>query len=99
MMKRPAVDCPMCRGGCPLCGGSGRVGKRTAELWVAEENKQTVRMVPIRGASKKLRDDTDVDISTLAHAEKIRSYVNFGLLVVTGLFIGAILATVIQTCL
>ncbi len=38
------VDCPSCKGGCRLCGGSGRVREIVASVYMREEARATMKL-------------------------------------------------------
>lgn len=87
------VSCPKCKGGCDLCGGSGRVPEGVARVYVREETRQTTKMSArqIGELTEPWPNEATTTPATVARAEKIRRIVFWSALVTAGVIAGLLL--------
>lgn len=82
-----SVPCPKCKGGCDLCGGSGRVTEGAGRVYQREESRRTTRM-PGRQLQGFLADEVPTRPNVIAAANRRRRVGRIVLFIVLGLSMG-----------
>ena len=85
------VACPKCRGGCQLCGGTGKVLAGVAESYQREEFRATVKVERPRIAKDALRTSGVPAVLVKANAIKQATWGLIGLGVALGTLLAAVL--------
>jgi hypothetical protein len=87
------APCPKCKGGCDLCGGTGRVPEGAARVYLREEARRTA-LLPARQLDE-LREVPASDRPTvpefLRKANRLRAVARWLLIITLGLTVGMVL--------